>query len=202
MKHQSCRALYRYWDSLRDGALAPARSAVEPAAISEHLRDTFILEAEGGEYRYRLAGTRTCALLGQELRGTSFLDVWSPEDRDQMENLLFGVAKEGSGVIAGVIAIGRRDDTVALELLLLPLVQQGPDFDRILGALMPMHLPYWLGIEPLRSLSLSSARQLRSRDASILSHLDPQPMLAAVAAATNEPESRRNRFVVVEGGKS
>ena len=203
MKHESCRALYNYWDRLREGAPAPTRGAIEPAAISEHLRDTFILEATNAAYPFRLAGTRLCAILGKELRGTSFLNVWAPMEREQILAVLQGVADEGAGAVLGVSARGQRDGDVGLELLLLPLVQSGPNFDRILGALMPMQLPFWLGLEPLRELEVTSARQLRSHERGFAGQFgEPQPIMAAVAAATHQPEHRRNRFVVLDGGKA
>ena len=203
MKHKSCRALYDYWDRLRDGGPAPVRSAIEPSAISEHLRDTFILESSLPSYPFRLAGTRLCALLGSELRGSFFLDIWSPEDRLQIRSVLSGVAEEGVGAVMGIAANGRPDHEIALELLLLPLVQSGPKYDRILGALMPMQLPYWLGLEPLQGLRVTSARQLwQHGEAPLERSLDAPEMSAVVAAAAQPPMRRHGRFMVVEGGKS
>ncbi len=209
MKHKSCRALYDYWDRLRDGERAPLRSAIEPSAISEHLRDTFILEASQPSYPFRLAGTRLCALLGNELRGASFLDLWSPEDRLQMRSVLSGIADEGVGAVIGVAAKGRPDHQITLELLLLPLVlsndanPSGPNFDRILGALMPMQLPYWLGLEPLQGLEITSSRQLLRDDPMATRSSLGMPQMPSLVATTVQPEMRRHgRFVVVEGGKS
>lgn len=209
MKHKSCRALYDYWDHLRDGERAPLRSAIEPSAISEHLRDTFILETSQPAYPFRLAGTRLCALLGNELRGASFLDLWSPEDRLQIRSVLSGIADEGVGAVLGVTAKGRPDHEITLELLLLPLVLSaandlsGPNFDRVLGALMPMQLPYWLGLEPLHGLEITSARQLRHNDLAATSAVPSTPDIPSLVATTTPPAMRRHgRFVVVEGGKS
>ncbi len=147
MKHESSKALYHYWDTLRAGGPAPARTAIEPAEISDHLRDTFILQAADGDYPFRLAGTRMCAIFGRELKNTSFLELWSQSDREHVNALLSAVSLEGHGSVLGVRATGRRDQSVDLELLLLPLIQAGPNFDRIFGVMAPMQLPYWLGLE-------------------------------------------------------
>ncbi len=203
MKHESCRSLYRYWDTLRAGGAAPARTAIEPAEISEHLRDTFILQSSPGAYPFRLAGTRLCAIFGRELKGASFLDLWAVEDRQQTHALLSAVAEEGHGAVLGVSAPGRRGEEIDLELLLLPLIQSGPNFDRILGVMAPMRLPYWLGLEPLAQLAITSDRLLwpiGNERAVRLTKV--QPVLEPLPSAALEADRRRNSFVVLEGGKS
>ena len=204
MKQESCNALYRYWDGLREpGAVAPTRSSIEPSAISAHLRDTFILEAVDSNFPFRLAGTRLCAIFGHELRGASFLGLWSATDRDQIETVLEGVSEEGTGSVLGVIARGPSNDDIALELLLLPLVQSAPAFDRILGALVPNQLPYWLGVQPIRSLEVASVRQLPPGDKAVVAGVF-SPNSTRVEPTPLPPPSgrRRGRFVVLEGGKS
>lgn len=204
MKHESCKALYRYWDSLREpGSLAPKRSSIEPSAISDHLRDTFILEAAGSPYPFRLAGTRLCTILGNELRGTPFLRIWSTDDQDQIVTLLEEASKEGVGAVLGVVAGGPRDDDIAFELLLLPLVQSGPAFDRVLGALVPTQVPYWLGLEPIRALEVTSSRQLRPGDnAASVSLFSPKPTPAMPTGLDRRSNRRGARLVLLQGGKS
>jgi hypothetical protein len=204
MKHESCKALYRYWDSLREpGNIAPERSSIEPSAISDHLRDTFILEATGSPYPFRLAGTRLCAILGSELRGTSFLTLWSAADRDQVETLLEGISEEGIGAVLGVAARGPRDDDIAMELLLLPVIQSAPAFDRVLGALIPIQLPYWLGLKPIQALEVTSARQLRPGDnAAGVRLFSPKPSPAMPPGIPQRSNRRGDRFVLLQGGKS
>jgi hypothetical protein len=201
MKNESCRALYRYWNGIRGDRPAPPRTAVEPSEISELLRDTFILQA--GDYAFRLAGTRLCACFGVELKGAGFLDLWAPADRAEMRSVLETVAEEGRAAVLGISAHVTRHRDVSFELLLLPLIQTGPKFDRILGVMAPMQLPYWLGLEPIVGQSIVSARLIRpdeprwpiSRVVGIFPPAAaPPPHLGAL--------QRRRRFVVLEGGKS
>jgi hypothetical protein len=203
MKHESCKALYRYWDTLRAGGPAPARTAIEPAEISDHLRDTFILESSDGVYPFRLAGTRLCAIFGRELKSSSFLDLWAEGERDQINALLSAVAEEGHGAILGISARGRRERKIDLELLLLPLVQAGPHFDRVFGVMSPMQIPYWLGLEPLADLAITSERLLwpDGRESSTPQE-NLQPSIEPVADIAFGAERRRDRFVVLDGGKS
>lgn len=201
MKNESCKALYRYWDQIRGNRPAPARTAIEPSEISELLRDTFILEASERGYFFRLAGTRLCAAFGKELKGGDFLDLWPGKDQTQMMEVLQAVAEDGRAAVLGASAHVSRDRKVAFELLLLPLIQSGPHFDRLLGVMAPMQLPYWLGLEPLIGQEITSSRLIWPDESRIAS-----PRLGAAGAAIAPTglgaDQRRRRFVVLEGGKS
>jgi hypothetical protein len=201
MKNENCRTLYRYWNQIRGDKPAPARTAVEPSEISELLRDTFILQA--GDYVFRLAGTRLCACFGVELKGAGFLDLWAPADRAEMKSVMEAVSEEGRAAVLGISAHVTRHRDVSFELLFLPLIQTGPRFDRILGVMAPMQLPYWLGLEPIVGQSITSTRliwpdeprQPIARGARFFAPTDAPPAYLGA-------DQRRRRFVVLEGGKS
>ena len=200
MKNENSKALYRYWDQIRGDRAAPARTAIEPSEISDLLRDTFILQATDDDALFRLAGTRLCAAFGKELKGASFLDLWRERDRSQMEEIIEAVSLEGRGAVLGISANVSRDRDVVYELLLLPLTQSGPFFDRILGLMSPMQLPYWLGLEPLLGQEIMSARLIRPEEAA---RRTPRPPTAPGLVPTHlGAEQRRKRFVVLDGGKS
>lgn len=60
----------RYWDSLRDGDILPARSDLDPRVIQNALGQAFILDrARPGTVRFRVAGHHLNALMGMEVRG-------------------------------------------------------------------------------------------------------------------------------------
>ena len=82
MKHNTSKALFAYWDSVRGHRMAPQRFEIDPSKISAILPYTFILERRDAEtFSFRLAGTRMCDVFGYELRGTNFLDGWETIDR-------------------------------------------------------------------------------------------------------------------------
>ncbi|TLP48643.1 MULTISPECIES: PAS domain-containing protein [Cohaesibacter] len=159
MKHQVTRDLFTYWDSLRGGRPAPERSDIDPAEIHQILGDTFILEYENeDQLTFRLAGTRLCGSFCRELKGRSFLDIWSQEDIASVRLLLTAVAEDEAAAVIGFEGKTERDQTLNFETILLPLRHFGQTKSRILGAASPVEMPYWVGIWPLTELSISSMR--------------------------------------------
>ena len=159
MKHQVTRDLFTYWDSLRGGRPAPERSDIDPAEIHQILGDTFILEYENeDQLTFRLAGTRLCGSFCRELKGRSFLDIWSQEDMSSIKLLLTAVAEDEAAAVIGFEGTTERGQTLDFETVLLPLRHFGQPKSRILGAASPVEMPYWIGIWPLTELSISSMR--------------------------------------------
>jgi len=161
MKHSSTRELFDYWDMRRGARSAPERSEIEPGAIRRVLADTFMLTFDPcAGHPFRIAGTRVCAAFGRELKGVAFTEIWARASQDPIRELMTTVATETVGVVAG--ATGRSCGGAALELefLVLPLAHRGGAGTRMLGALVPTEVPYWLGVETLGQLSLGITRYL------------------------------------------
>ena len=97
MKHAATRMLFSYWDALRGERAAPDRGEIEPGEIRHILADTFILENEDGPARFRLAGTRLCALFGCELKNAPFSAIWDPATPDDGARQIVFVAR-GEGL--------------------------------------------------------------------------------------------------------
>jgi hypothetical protein len=161
MKHTSTRELFDYWNKRRGARPAPERSEIEPGAIRRVLADTFMLTFDPrGGHPFRIAGTRVCAAFGRELKGVGFTEIWAPASRDLIRDLLASVATESVGAVAGATGRSGAGAPLALELLALPLAHRGGASTRILGALVPTEVPYWLGAEALGSLILGTTRYL------------------------------------------
>ena len=95
MKHASTQALFDYWNRRRGRRWAPARSDIDPADIRHVLGDTFMLASDFvDDMRFRLAGTRVCALFAREIKGEAFDDLWNETSREQIEDLLTVVLDE------------------------------------------------------------------------------------------------------------
>jgi hypothetical protein len=163
MKHPSNRELFDYWNERRGSRLAPERADIEPSAIRGVLGDTFVLEADCAvSHPFRIAGTRLCALFGRELKGESFIQLWQRSAQTALRELIAVVAEEKIGVIASATG-ATADDTLApvnLELLLLPLAYRLRNDARVLGALVPLATPYWLGARAIGPLTLGMFRHV------------------------------------------
>src|SRR6185312_2652829 len=122
MKHASTRALFEYWNEKRGNRPAPEREDIDPTAIRHALGDTFMLAADFvNEQRFRLAGTRICALYCRELKGETFAGLWNQSSRAQIAELLSAMTSETIGAVAGVTGRAENGAQVDLELLILPL---------------------------------------------------------------------------------
>jgi hypothetical protein len=190
VKHSSTRELYAYWNTSRGDKAAPHRADIDPAAIRHSLSDIFILAADFvEEQRFRLAGTRVCALFARELKGESFTSLWSEKSKDHLRALLENVTEDNAAIVAGVI--GRNDDgnPIDLELLLLPLMHQGHARVRGIGVLAATELPFWLGARPVKELVLGTVRHLGGE-------LDNKPRRFAAHLGGQ----LRRGFMVYQGG--
>jgi hypothetical protein len=146
MKHASARMVFEHWHERRGNRPAPARADIDPVAIRRALGDTVMLAADFVDHlRFRLAGTRVCALFCREIKGEAFTELWSPESDKAIEQVLAAVTGEAVGAIAGVTGRTADGERTDLELLLLPLAHEGHARIRALGVLAPAVPPYWLG---------------------------------------------------------
>ena len=194
MKQASSRELFDYWAARRGKRAAPERGEIEPSAIRRALGDVFILEFNRrAGHPFRFVGTRVCALFGRELKNEPFLNLWDEETRAQLAELLFVVADEVSGAVAGVK--GRTGEGWAqdLELVLLPLTQHGDTHARMIGALTPFNAPLCLGVSLLGALTLGNVRYLDKAQ--------EMPAAARLVAGIQGP-ARRTLFRVHEGGRA
>jgi hypothetical protein len=192
MKHPLSRDLYEYWNGRRVGRATPERGDIDPGAIKKILGDSFVLSAEPGEAPlFRVAGTRICALFGRELRGESFARIWREEHAGQICELVALVAEEGIGVLAGARTEANEELRCSFEVLVLPLSHRGKSGRRMLGSLVAMERPYWLGIWPARRLTLGVVQFVGAEVYS-----PPQ-------AGTSRISLRlRSALTVIDGGKS
>jgi hypothetical protein len=131
MKHPSSREFFAYWDTKRGDARAPDRSEIEPGAVRE------LLDDNDAGYPFRVAGTRVCALLGRDLKDTSFSALFTPDSRREIEDIVSYVAEEMLAAIAGVTAISDDGTTAHLELLLLPFNNRAHAPISLTGVLAP-----------------------------------------------------------------
>ena len=202
MKNPANRDLFEYWSKRRGNRIAPERGDIEPNAIRHVLGDSFFLTKDNmANMPFRLAGTRLCALFGRELKNESFFKIWAQADRLTLRKLMAAVLDENIGFVAH--ATGRTTDgaplLVNLELLVLPLLHRGPLDARVLGALVPMTVPFWLGARVVGPLELGMLRHTGPAVDQI-----PAPRLVAgdQSSKVQQGGQVRGKLVVYEGGRT
>src|ERR1700690_1366584 len=159
MKHPSTRAVFDYWNKQRGSRPAPNRADLDPIEIRHALSDPFMLAADFvDQLRFRLAGTRICALFGREIKGEAFAALWSEASREAIDDLLAIVTNEATGTVAGLTARTEDGAEPELELLLPPLPNVGHARIRALGVLAQIIPPYWIGPKPVVELTLGTLR--------------------------------------------
>jgi hypothetical protein len=198
MKNPTSRMLHAYWERLRGERSAPERAEIEPGEIRHLLADSLILELDmaARAATIRLAGTRVCALYGQELKGAPFARLWGSQAPDPWR-IVEIVASDTLGVVAGLRATNTAGETADLELLLLPLRHRGRTQVRALGTLSLDGAPPWIGLRPLVQAETTSLRILPSRRPEA-----GPPARPAVRSGTGYPGPvRRGHLLVHAGGR-
>lgn len=196
MKHAANRQLFRYWDRLRGDRPAPMRYEIEPSEIGAILSDTFILEAtDDRRYAYRLAGTRVCGYFGRELKGENWLDGWEPDALELLSVNLRATVNEGSGTLVRFTGTNTQAQTCPFETILLPLVNRGSGFTRILGATMPLDAIYWLGAYPIIGVDFDEVQAIWPNNSR---HFRPPARPDGELAF---PVARRGHLALYEGGR-
>lgn len=161
MRSKAAIEIYAYWDELRGHREVPARSQIEPAHIRNILADLFILEkTPRGDIRFRLAGTRICALFARELRGSTFDALWLAEQTGRLAGIADDVMTQKAPVVLTASSLANSADSVPTEIILLPLRSPDGRVDRIIGALAPLSRPPWLEATPVNYLDLGGLRVL------------------------------------------
>lgn len=168
MKHPSTRDLYAYWDKQRADAPAPDRHAMEPGQIRHVIGDTFVLACDrGASFPVRVAGTRVCALVGRDLKGQDFLDLWNASSRREIEDLLGITTDESLATVAGVTARTDSLQLVYLELLLLPFTVSSLAPQCVTGSLVALSVPERFDHTPLQEFALTTWRHAGHRPQSL-----------------------------------
>lgn len=194
MKHASSHDVFEYWNKRRGHRIAPERGDIEPGPIRRALGDTFMLTQDAqGAYRFRLAGTRCCALFCRELKGADFIALWAEPERADMLELITAATEESAGFVAGLS--GRNSDgaMIDLELLLLPLRHRHRSQMRLLGVLAPLVPPYWLGTTPVEGLTCGTIRYLGP---------DSEHVVAPRLVPGTENGRVRRGLTIYNGGRS
>ncbi len=102
MRHDSIRALYRTWVILAAGRVAPARSEIDPKAITKELGDLFILDGDTENFVFRMAGSRLVHAIGRDVTGTGYLSIFDVPSMATANDMLDRTAHDGEPILVGL----------------------------------------------------------------------------------------------------
>lgn len=197
--------LYRYWNDVRVGRLAPRRLEIEPASIAPLLADTFMLErVHDGSFQYRLAGTRVCDVFGGELRGQGFLQEFQENDRVVLRQALRDLADRGAVIKLATLGIADARHTLDIETILLPLAHSGSSINRILGASVPTTRPPWVGHYKIKKLRLITHEIVwpDGRPYPVMARAVAQQPFTSSDNVVRIVRNEKRTFRVLQGGRS
>jgi hypothetical protein len=206
MQNTTSHILYKYWNEVRGGRMAPRRFEIEPARFAAILPETFVVECEPGEgHRFRLAGTRVTEKLGFELRGHDFSEIFEAKDRADLKPFLASITDQGAVGLIKTEMTGTSGRTALFEVLVLPLIHTDEHISRLLGAISTCAHEAWLGSEPVRPGRMV-AREIiwpDGRPHAIAERMAPPPPspFKHDFARSRLVRSRRRMFRVYEGGR-
>jgi hypothetical protein len=192
--HPGSRALFRYWEGLRGERAAPGRAELDLHKIHEHVPSLFIMErhAQRQSYKWRLAGTKICALWRQELTGKDVFQNWHAFERDLALRLLDGVVGSLQPCVMRFRLQTSLNHAIPVEMLCLPLRAHGSETIHVLGSIMAFAEANSMGYDGIARIELLSARAIWTEPLPGDPLLRPGPSLARPFA----------NFRVIEGGKS
>lgn len=211
--HSSTSQLYEYWNRQRGSRPAPERAQIEPSDIRNILPDTFILTVDdNGRFTWRLAGTRVSSLHCRELKERNFLSDWVGQERETIDALLHAVIEEAAVTVLQFQGSVGRGQPLDMEMVLMPLSIYGRANGRVLGAVVALNEPYWLGIQPPLDRKIGNTRLLwpSGPPHSLLGEVPPLTSphdrfarFTTPAVEVSQARARRYRHLtVMDGGKS
>ncbi len=136
IEHAGTKAVYDYWNAIRQGKQAAPRDAIDPCALRSHLPQIFILQKHDDDHlTFRLAGTGLCAIFGREFRDQNIFSMFTGDCAESARSLLQQII---TGPRVGLLSttgytIDKRE--AEFEMLMLPLMDHKENVCRILGSL-------------------------------------------------------------------
>ena len=130
------RNILEYWRKKRGDRAMPARRDIDPQELKQHLRNLFLLNVEGDDFRYRLLGSAITERYGRNSTGKLVSEVYAstPPIREWYLETLRAVAREKRPVLAFAPLRAIKKEFILIEALHLPLSNDEKTINMIFGA--------------------------------------------------------------------
>ena len=133
MKHRNSHFAVGYWSRIRNGRATPDQADIDPKALKRLLPFVFLLDARGGNFIYRLAGTTLCERYGSELRGRDYFLHWDPESSARLSELLRQSLRARLPLCLTSIGAVDHCHMIEIETVLMPITFGTDNPERFLG---------------------------------------------------------------------
>lgn len=90
-----------------------------------------------GLYRFRLVGGFVADLHGRDLRQDDLLSLWKADDRTALQLALEAVRRRPEPLVVAAEARAKTGATLAMEVMLAPLLASSGQLDRFIGLYQP-----------------------------------------------------------------
>jgi hypothetical protein len=132
--HERVRAIYRYWDSKRNGRLMPRRADLDPLDIPRFLPDICLVDVVPDErkYVYRLIGTNEVAMRGRDPTGLPVGEGYFGTSAQSVFLNYDGVTQTRAPRLDRDPSITRDNRFIQHESIFLPLSDDGQTVNMIL----------------------------------------------------------------------
>jgi hypothetical protein len=197
--HPGSRRLFAYWDSLRAERTCPNRQEFAFEPVKELMPDMVVLEEElaHGGYRFRLAGSRVCALFGKNLTGSDALSGWDAYETSIFSNHFKLAFDNFQPILMRMRLLTDTGITIAAELIAMPVRARTTNHIQLIGGLFSFCDVSDLVFHAIQARELVSARAIWTE------HHGGEPgNCNDVTFPHLKRRSGRTFLKVLEGGKS
>jgi hypothetical protein len=160
--HPGSRSLFAYWESLRAERPCPNREEFAFEPVKNLMPDMVVLEqdlARGG-YRFRLAGSRVCALFGRNLTASDALSGWDAYETSILSNHFKLAFDNFQPILVRMRLLTDTGITVAAELIAMPIRERKSNRIQLIGGLFSFCDVSDLSYHVIQARELASARAI------------------------------------------
>lgn len=195
--HPGSRQLFRQWEMLRAERACPTREDFEFAPLKTILPDIVVIDRDflRNSFRFRLAGTRVCALFNQNLTGYDATTGWDSFESDVISRHLLTVVNQQQPAVIRMRLTTDRGQVVAAELIALPVQMRESHRMQIIGGLFPFRAAQSLGHSGIVKRELVSARVIWTEHLQPLQRTEPESVVPPMRLT-------RRDFTLIDGGKN
>ncbi len=182
--HPNSSMLLRAFEKMRGGRSAPRREDLDLKQMRKLVPGLFIAEhcASSGDFRWRLAGTAVCALMGHEVTGSVVAEGWDKFDGNTIRRFLAGVSGTHKPGLLRMRFLTDRGQWIVAEMSAVPLMAADGLSTQVLGGLFTFPDPELKHFDEVTAREIVSARNSSGETPAI-------------------PTENR-RFRVINGGRS